>query len=670
MSGAHYIFGALILFCLGSRAVLGQGTYKEVAMEWGIEHYHHNLNYVGAGGGVAVFDYNNDGFQDIYFTGGWFPDELFKNNGNGSFTKIGIYAGLGVTEYYNTKSVITGDINNDGYRDLFISTEGSLRNLIFLNNGDGTFTEIGGIYDNLRTFGSVFGDFNLDGFLDIYVLRYAQSGGVVVDENNTVIGFNHKCTANELYLNNGDLTFTELESSGTGDEGCGLAVVVTDINDDNIPDLYMANDFGEWTLPNGCYINNYPEETFTDVSAETGLNAPIYGMGIAVGDYNRDGLLDYYVTNIGPNVLYKNNGNSDFIDVAEESKVLNDSVNGKFVSSWGTAFFDYDLDGFEDLFVSNGYLQASGFLGTSFEQPNKLYRNLGDGTFEDVSIIENVADSNIAKGMAVGDLDNDGDLEIIVSVGGDDSSTGNVLIYENLQGNQNNWLKVMLRGVSANRDGYGAKVKAYSTGITWIHEIEGGSSHASHNSTIAHFGLGEVTELDSLVIIWPGGKYQKYETVETNNLIFIEEDANSYLIAGCTDQTAVNYNPFAEFNYGCYHEVLGCLDQEASNFDINANIESGDCVYAQIEEPLGINDHVLKPSIFPNPMMHEATIQLSNWDGKEYRIRILSMTGQLIFSSISRKSTLKFQRKNLPSGIYLLNISGINYNKSTRLIVI
>ncbi|MFY0628471.1 MAG: VCBS repeat-containing protein [Reichenbachiella sp.] len=666
MPGLHHIFSALVLFYFGSNDVFGQVAFKEVAMEWGIEHYHHNLNYVGAGGGVAVFDFNNDGFQDLYFTGGWFPDELFKNNGNGSFTKIGKYAGLEVTDYYDTKSIIVGDINNDGYKDLFISTDGSLRNLIFLNNRNGTFTEIGGIYDTKRTLGSVFGDFNLDGILDLYNLKYAQSGGVVLDENNTVIGFDHKCMANELYLNNGDLTFTELASSGVGDEGCGLAVVVTDINDDHIPDLYIANDFGEWTLPNGCYINNYPEDSFTDVSSETGLNAPIYGMGIAVGDYNRDGFLDYYVTNIGSNVLYRNEGNGEFIDVASESRVLDDSVNGKFVSGWGTAFFDYDLDGFEDLFVSNGYLQAASFIGTSFEQPNKLYRNLGDGIFEDVSELENVADSNIAKGMAVGDLDNDGDLEIIVTAAGDDRNTGNVLIYENLLENDNNWLKVKLRGVVANLDGYGAKVIAYYSGIPWIHEIEGGSSHASHNSTIAHFGLGEVTLLDSLVVIWPGGKKQKYEAVGVNQLIFVEEDANNYLVAGCTDQTASNYDANAEYSYGCYREVRGCLDQAATNFDMDANVESGDCIYEVIEEPLGIGYNI-QASIFPNPLIDEATIQLSKRGGTELNVSIISMSGQLVFSAVTRNPSLTIRRGEIKPGIYLVNISGIRTNQSIRL---
>lgn len=668
MSRFKNIAIVVILFNLGISSVLGQDTFKEVAQEWGIEHYHQNMNYIGVGGGAAIFDYNNDGYQDIYFTGGNFQDELFKNNGNETFTRVGLFAGLEVTKYYNTKSVTTGDINNDGYRDVFLSTEGGLRNLLFLNNGDGTFTEIGGVYDILWSTGGVFGDFNLDGFLDLYVIRYIQSGSAILDDDSNVIGFDQTCYSNSLYINNGDLTFAKQDNSGTEDEGCGLAVVATDINNDNIPDLYIANDFGEWALPNGSYLNNYPDNTFNNASEALGLDTKMYGMGIAVGDYNRDGLLDYYVTNIGSNKLFENQGNGSFKDVAIESNVQNTYANDKFTSSWGTAFFDYDHDGYEDLFVANGYLQAAPIIGNAVEQPNVLYRNLGNGAFEDATLFENIADNNIAKGMAVGDLDNDGDLEVVVTAAGDNHTSGNVLIYENQLENDNNWLQVLLKGTFTNRDGYGAMIKAYSNEKIWVHEVEGGSSHASQNSTITHFGLGEVTELDSLIIIWPGGKYQKYETVETNHLIFIEEDANSYLIAGCTDQTAPNYNPLAKFNYGCYREVLGCLDQEASNFDINANVESGDCAYAPVEEPLGINDLMLAPSIFPNPMMHEATIQLPNKDGEEFTIRIFSITGQLMFSAKTQKSTFKFQRRNLPSGIYLVKISGLHYNQSTHLI--
>ena len=668
MFGLRNICSVLILCILGVSDAIGQGTFKEVAIEWGVEHYHHNLNYIGVGGGVAIFDYNNDGYQDLYFTGGNFQDELFKNNGNRSFTPVGLYAGIGITKYYNTKSVTTGDINNDGYRDLFLSTEGGLRNLLFLNNGDGTFTEIGGQYDDFWSTGGVFGDFNLDGYLDLYVIRYIESGKAIVDEESNVIGFDQTCYANNLYLNNGDLTFAKQDSSGTEDEGCGLAVVATDIDNDYIPDIYIANDFGEWVLPNGCYINNYPEATFNNESEALNLDARVYGMGIAVGDYNQDGLLDYYVTNIGSNKLFENQGNGSFTDVANSSDVQNTYANDKFTSSWGTAFFDYDHDGYEDLFVANGFLQAAPIIGNALEQPNVLYRNLGNGMFEDVTMLETISDSNIAKGMAVGDLDNDGDLEVIVTAAGDNELTGNVLIYENQSESANHWLQVLLSGTYSNRDGIGATVKAYSNGAIWIHEVEGGSSHASQNSTIAHFGLGEVTVLDSLVVTWPGGKHQKFEMVDTDHLIYIEEDASSFYIAGCTDQTATNYDPTAEFNYGCFHEVPGCLDQEAINFDVNANVESGDCIYEQIEVPLGIDDDK-EPGIFPNPIMHEATIQLSNRDGIEFRVRLFSITGKMIFSKVSRNSTFKFQRGDLPSGIYLLNISGPDHNKSIRLVI-
>lgn len=157
--------------------------------------------------------------------------------------------------------------------------------------------------------------------------------------------------------------------------------------------------------------------------------------------------------------------------------------------------------------------------------------------------------------------------------------------------------------------------------------------------------------------------------VATDHLVYIEEDAPSYFIAGCTDQTATNYDSNAEFNYGCFYEVPGCLDQEAINFNIHANVDSGDCIYEQTEVPLGIDDDDLVAGIYPNPVMQEATIQFSNRDRSAFSIRILSMTGKIVFSTISRDSSQKFHRRDLPSGIYLLNISGADQNKWIRLAI-
>lgn len=648
-------FNILILTSI----IFGQASFKETAQSWGIKHRAHGI----IGGGVAIFDYNNDGFQDIYFTGGHYRDELFRNNGNKTFTRVTRHAGLHLTSYSNTMAVIAGDINNDGYSDLFISTDSGSKCLLFLNNKNGTFSEIGnkaGITGTQWAMGATFGDFNLDGFLDIYVTSYIQSHKSIVDENGIVVGFDHSCYPNKLFINNGDLTFTENTeiNNGRGD-GCGLATTATDLNNDNLPDIYVVNDFGEWIKPNIAFINNYPEPGFTDAGAAHGLDAGIYGMGIAIGDYNRDGLLDYYITNLGSNILYRNMGDGTFKDEAEVSGVANAKVDNKLTTGWGAAFFDYDLDGYEDLFVANGYIPAVKFIENNKLDPNKLYKNRGDGTFEDVSVPEDMADTKIARGMAFGDLDNDGDIDIVIATIGMDDTAGNVLIYENKRNNSNHWLKVALEGTEANRDGFGAKVKLYKNNIVWIHEIDGGSSHGSHNSKIAHFGLGNIMALDSMVVVWPGSKKQKFLNVETNHHIIVREDSQEIDIAGCMDLSTENYNANATYNQGCFIPVEGCMDENSLDFEPDANVQNGACgdLVTGIDKINEEKVHISQDQFF----LYIRTSQFSN-------LQLIDLTGKIVhFSSFT--DTYDLDISKFKTGMYILQFFS-NQDKMVKKIMI
>ena len=539
-------------------------NFENITVESGINHAHISSDRLG--GGIAIFDLDSDGHQDMYFTGGIDMDKLYRNNGDGTFTDITEEAGLEITESRRTMSVSTGDIDNDGDRDIVVGTSKNYRPFIFRNNGDLTFTDItesAGIADSSINMTITMLDINLDGLLDIYVGNYVRTFNqeLVDTVSQEVIGFDLFCYENDLYINNGDLTFTEMAADyGVDHEGCALAAISTDINLDDIPDIYIANDFGEWIIPNIYFENSYPANHFEELSAEKALNTEMYGMGIAAGDYDRDGLLDYYVTNIGANSLLSRQSSADvFDDVAAETGVLNDFEDTTLTVSWGTVFFDYDHDGFEDLFVCNGFIPAASFLDTTEDDPNKLYNNNGDGTFSDVSDQEGMADTRISRGVAVGDIDNDGDLDLVYSnVKQFIQSDGGIEIMKNNPDPANNWLKLQFEGTINNRDGFGVKAYVYAGGIIWVEEIYGGSSHVSQKESIAHFGLGNNSAIDSLVVIWPGGGKQEFTGVETNSFYLIRENDNKAYILGCTDTSAENFHPEAEVNSGCrYSEITG-----------------------------------------------------------------------------------------------------------------
>jgi len=253
------------------------------------------------GGGLCWIDYDNDSNVDLYFAGCRLRDALFRNNGDGTFSDVTIEAGLTFTDAFNTMGVIKGDVNNDGYDDIFLtvwdeSSSSTLeRNILYLNNTDGTFSDISveaGIIEESFSTSAVFLDVNLDGFLDIYVLNYMAETDFILDENEQIIGFNHLCYDNYLYMNNGDLTFTEsAEFYGVNSAGCGLALSASDIDKDGDSDLQLANDFGEFVTPNELFLNTPNESYVTEQAEDAAFDIGLYGRGVAVGDIDNDCLL-------------------------------------------------------------------------------------------------------------------------------------------------------------------------------------------------------------------------------------------------------------------------------------------------------------------------------------------------------------------------------------------
>ena len=484
------------------------------------------------GGGCAFFDFNNDGLEDIYLTSARERDGLFVNNGDGSFTNITAAAGLGATANYACMGVVTGDIDNDGDRDIYLATAWMEHSRLYINNGDSTFTDISisaGIHlDSSWAYTASFGDYNNDGLLDIHVGNYLDTIGFIKDSSGVnVIGYQHQCSANTLWLNNGDLTFTNVSSStGAGETGCNLSSVFTDYDNDGDVDIMNANDFGIWVSPNSLLQNNYPANSFSDVSVAANANAAIYGMGIAVGDYDRDLDLDYYITNIGRNVLHQNNGDGTFSYRDSMAGVSNTFViqDSTYTTGWGTGFMDIDNDGWVDLMAVNGFIQVVDLFETAYYDPDKLYHNNGDGTFSDVSMTVGVDDSVVSRGFAYGDYDNDGDNDLLVlPVTNDTFFTRKAILYRNDLANGNHWLKAKLQGVMSNRDGFGAHIQLFDNGIAWVHEVNSGGSHGSQHSSVAHFGLGTASSIDSLVVLWPSGLRQSLYNVSAGQQITIIE---------------------------------------------------------------------------------------------------------------------------------------------------
>ncbi len=524
----------LLVLLLTSTSLCGfaQSGFVNVNQTSGLQH--RGFNRFQMGGGSAWFDYDNDGDEDLMTVGGLGENLLWRNNGDGTFTDVTQAAGLDVFTGYDTQGVVTGDVDNDGYREIFVSTVWHQPNFFFENNGDGTFTDAsissGLGLDSMWVSSAVFGDYDGDGLLDLYRANYLWLGVPIIDSTGAYVGYAHRCNGNSLHHNNGDGTFTDVGTQMmVNDTGCALSAVFTDYDGDHDPDLLIANDFGAWVAPSALYQSQFPAP-YSNVSVATNMDAQMYGMGIAVGDYDHDQDLDYYVTDIGPNALFQQQANHTFTDQAANAGVLNDSIGPGLAIGWGDAWIDYDNDMWQDLFIANGYIQLIPIFVSNEQDPDKLYRNLGNGTFSDVGLSLSLGDTNAGRGMAMSDYDQDGDLDMFVNVVNIDSAgTESSILYQNDLQTSNHWLQVQAQGTYSNRDAFGTQMMISVGGEKWLHEVNGGSSHMSQHSSIAHFGMGAATTVDSLWVIWPTGNVQLLTQITADQRILVVEDSLSFL---------------------------------------------------------------------------------------------------------------------------------------------
>jgi hypothetical protein len=514
--------------------------FQEIGQQIGIDFIHsigeEHLNNIveSSGGGTAFLDYDKDGYIDLFVCSGtWVAgltkdekpkvlphNHLYHNLGNGTFEDVTKKAGL--DEPWYSMGVSVGDYNNDGYPDLFISNYGS--NVLYKNNGNGTFSDAtkrskvgGGEHD--FSVGATWLDYDNDGDLDLYVGNYINFDPqykyfYAPDGFPGPLAYDSQ--PDVLYHNDGDGTFEDVtKKMGIVDvDGRAMGVGSADYDDDGFVDIYVANDH---TL--NYLWHNDGGKGFTDRGTMSGTAFSQAGestvsMSVDFADFNNDGLLDIFLSDDLYCSLYQNLGNGVFSDKSYTAGISMPA--GQYVG-WSTGFVDYDNDGDVDIFKINGELKHL------YGQEDQLFENEGNGTFKDVSTERGAYfhQENVGRGACFGDYDNDGDIDVyIVNL----NSHGSFL--RNNKGNQNNWIEINLVGTISNRDGDGSKIRITSGGKTQYAQKKSTTGYLSQSDPRVHFGIAKYDKIDKIEIIWPSGKVQTLENIKANQILTITEPKN------------------------------------------------------------------------------------------------------------------------------------------------
>jgi hypothetical protein len=498
-------------------------------------------------GGIAVFDYDNDGLLDIFFTNGaelpsleksnpTFSNRLFHNNGDGTFTDVTERAGLAGIGY--SMGVAAGDYDNDGFVDLYVT--GVNHNQLFHNNGDGTFTDVtskAGVSGVIPGIGKAWAvtagwfDYNNDGLLDLFVVNYLN-----YDLKTAATCSTHKVVTycspddfqglpNILYRNNGDGTFTDVSASSHVGQyvGKGMGVAFADYDGDGFTDIFVSND----TFPN-LLLHNNGDGTFTDQAMTAGvayneMGKTVAGMGTDFRDLNNDGKPDIFHTAMfGDSFpLYKNIGDGQFDDITSASGL---TASTSRITGWGTGAYDFDNDGLKDLFTANSAILDNSMEveHRPFPLPNSLFRNSGNFTFADVSATAGKGFTTPAphRGAAFGDFNNDGKIDIVVTV-----LNGPPELLMNHTDNHNHWIILKLIGVRDNRDGIGTRVKITTVHGSQYNEATTAVGYNSSSDKRVHFGLGDAAIVDKIELAWPTGVKQTITNVKADQVLTIKESS-------------------------------------------------------------------------------------------------------------------------------------------------
>lgn len=456
--------------------------------------------------GISIGDYNNDGHDDVFVSR--YREEarngLYRNNGDGTFTDVSNILG---DNSLHTYTALWVDIDNDGLLDLFLGNSWDEANVLYKNNGDGTFadvTEWAGIENSVKPRSINAGDLNGDGYLDIYINNFREE--------------------NQLFINQGNGQFEDhVEISGTRNQDNAMGVVLFDYDLDEDLDMYLTFDGQPYIL-----FQNDGKANFTDVSQQAGVNYDGNGMGVDIADINQDGLLDIYVTNLDENTLLQGQGGGVYKDISTSAGIQDLGMG------WGINFFDYNNDTYPDIYIVNEYGYSP--------YDNVLYKNLGNDSFQIVSN-NTLASRHGAFGSACGDLNDDGRVDLLVA-----NSTHSIQYFQN-ESNTGHWVKFKLIDQIENRFAIGARVKVYlSNNKILTDQITAGSSYASQSSSTLHFGLGEETAIEKISITWPDGSIEEYSNlvgdeyyliVKNEGLDFFDHDVYSNLFNKVTSTVTI-----------------------------------------------------------------------------------------------------------------------------------
>ncbi|MFZ0633612.1 MAG: CRTAC1 family protein [Acidobacteriaceae bacterium] len=537
----------------------GPVIFRDVTHQAGLDSWTHQMGSPNKqfiidtnGSGVGLLDYDNDGWLDIYLVNGSTYDAmtgkttpphaaLFHNNHDGTFTNVAEQAG--VTNDRWGFGVAVGDYNNDGWPDLYVTNFG--KNRLYRNNQDGTFTDVAekaGVQLGNWSTGATFGDYDGDGRLDLFVPGYVHydlahppipGSPEVAFTSCQFRGVPVMCgprglrgEPDHLFHNNGNGTFTDVSvQAGVSDPShyYGFSAVFADLNNDGKVDLAVTDD----STPNYLYINKgngtFEDDSYVSGFAVNGDGREIAGMGLAVGDYLNNGRLDLLVTDFSDDyyVLYRNDGGANFTDVSYKTGIAQDSI--PFLG-WGAAFIDFDNDGWKDIMTINGHVYPQvdqHDWGTTFAERPLLYRNVQGKRFDLVPAVEGtgLAETFPGRGAAFGDLFNDGKIDVVINV-----IDGHPVLLRNVSKDHHHWVELrLIGGPKSPRDAVGATVYLTAGGLRQRGDVLSGGSYLSSSDPRVHFGLGDATHVDSLQIHWPSGSVERVKLPAVDRIFTIEE---------------------------------------------------------------------------------------------------------------------------------------------------